>query len=254
MKESVDSYENMVRESFCYDLQDQSSYEWNLVRSLYENNYLNSSKTIDKIPKKIHQVWLGSQFPDKFKRYADTWQELNPTWEYKLWGDGDVEGLNLKKIDLFNSATNFGQKSDVLRCEVLRQYGGLYIDTDFECLKSFDDLLYLDFFSGFAYDREMILYNGLIACIPNHPIMISCVNNPQQVHVGADGMKIMQTTGAYYFTKCFLENTTKETENIVIFPPPFFYPFPNNMRFTNTAYNYIKEYSYAIHHWKTSWL
>ena len=112
----------------------------------------------------------------------------------------------------------------------------------------------MNFFAGFAYDREMVLYNGLIGCTRRNPIIVSCVGNPQQTYTGADGMKIMKTTGAYYLTECLLENVTKDTDGVVVFPPPFFYPFPNNMRFTNTAYNYIKEFSYAIHHWKTSWL
>ena len=58
---------------------------------------------------------------------------------------------------ILERSSNLGQKSDILRLEVLYQatstarlslilrpllqYGGLYVDTDFECLKSFESVL-----------------------------------------------------------------------------------------------------------------
>jgi len=248
------SYDDMLKESYCYKKQDHSSYEWSLVRHLYYNNYINTTAITPKIPKIIHQIWLGGKLPDKFKKYCDTWQKFHPDWEYRLWTDSDISGMEMKKRNLFDTVSNLGQKSDVLRYEILRKHGGIYVDTDFECIKPFDDLRYLDFFCGFAYDKEMVLYNGMIACVPENKILVACTQSPQLAYTGKDGQKIMQNTGAYYLTKCMLSSVRERTRGVVIFPPPFFYPFPNNMRHTNMANSYVKEYSYANHHWKTSWL
>jgi len=71
---------------------------------------------------------------------------------------------------------------------------------------------------------------------------------------GNDGNKIMNITGPEHITRCFFSSVTESTKGVVAFPMDFFFPFPNNVRFTDNAYTYVKPWSYAVHHWKTSWL
>ena len=70
--------------------------------------------------------------------------------------DGNITDNNINDVVLTNriiydSITNLGQKSDYLRYHILNQFGGIYVDTDFECLKSFDSLSYVDFLVGVGY-------------------------------------------------------------------------------------------------------
>jgi hypothetical protein len=58
--------------------------------------------------------------------------------------------FKMKNKDAFSGATNYGEKSDILRYEILSQFGGIYVDCDFECLKPFDDLLSCAFFTGLS--------------------------------------------------------------------------------------------------------
>jgi hypothetical protein len=125
----------------------------------------------------------------------------------------------------------------------------LYVDTDFECLRSFDDFLHLNFFTGISYDRSLQLYNGLIACVPDHPIINACTKI-DGFYDGHKGSRIIELTGAYHFTRCFLKNITSGT---VAFPMDYFYPYPNNVRGTGDPYKYVTDRSYAIHHWAVSW-
>jgi len=111
---------------------------WGMLRELYEKNFMYNKDFTTKLPKKIHQIWLGSPLPDKYREYTDSWKRFNPEWEYKLWTDGD--DVDIPRRDLFDSIRNPGQKSDFLRYHILNQFGGLYVDTDFECLKPFDTL------------------------------------------------------------------------------------------------------------------
>lgn len=46
----------------------------------------------------------------------------------------DVKLLILKNQIAYSSAKNWGMKSDILRYEILQKFGGVYIDTDYECL------------------------------------------------------------------------------------------------------------------------
>ena len=95
-----------------------------------------------KIPKKIHQVHLGGKpLSDKEKKWRDSWVKHNPEWEYILWDDELVSSqLSITHEDIYNKCKSYSEKSDVLRFEILYQFGGLYIDTDFECLKPIDPL------------------------------------------------------------------------------------------------------------------
>ena len=47
------------------------------------------------IPKTIHQTWKDENIPyDTFKKeWIESWTNLNPTWEYKLWTDTDIKNF-----------------------------------------------------------------------------------------------------------------------------------------------------------------
>jgi hypothetical protein len=43
--------------------------------------------------------------------------------------------------ELVNRGANFGSASDILRIEILLQHGGIYVDTDVECVSALDDII-----------------------------------------------------------------------------------------------------------------
>src|ERR1044071_4358605 len=98
------------------------------------------------IPKLFHQIWIGSDLPDEFAHYMEGWKQNHPDWEHVLWTDLDVSTLKLKNRDLYNHAEeiaprNVGQfRADLLRYELLFQFGGVYVDADFESLRPIDSL------------------------------------------------------------------------------------------------------------------
>jgi len=250
------TYYEMISESYDFNMEVcASSPHWDILFSLYENNYLKEQIRTSRIPKKIHQIWLGNASPVDYVKYSFTWRLKHPTWEYKLWTDRDVENLNIPNWELYNSITNVAQKSDFLRYHILQQYGGIYVDTDFECLQPLDDLLYLDFFTGVGYPKDVELYIGLIGSVPNHPILNHIVTNMIEAKYDGSWRKMFHTTGTYFFTKMFFEVVNKETKGVVAFPPDFFYPFPNNVRKEENVdrYSFVKPISYALHHWAVSW-
>jgi mannosyltransferase OCH1-like enzyme len=246
-------FDTLVRRSNSYSEEEQKSPDWVTARILYENNYINCVDSVTQIPKKIHQVWLGGELPHKYRIMSESWKRFHPGWGYRLWTDKDIEGFGLKNRELFYKAKNMGQRSDIFRYEILNRHGGLYVDTDFECLKPFDDLMYLDFFTGISYDTKMVLYVGLIATVPGHQIIKKCISSIGS-YEGQDVFKIMDVTGPYYFTRCFYETVNKDTKGVVAFPMDFFYPLPNYLRDTKKPYEWIKDCSYAIHHWAVTWM
>ena len=255
MGHKTNEFDRMIAESYNYDAREyHHSPQWSIVKSLYVKNYSCGIPVAQHIPKKIHQIWLGGLLPEKYKRLTASWQEHHPDWEYRLWMDADAESFGMKRKDLFDSSNNMGTKSDIFSYEILYKEGGLYVDTDFECLKPFDDLLWLKFFAGISYDAKFVLYHGLMASEPEHPILRRCIDDMGEGYDGDNGQKIMETTGPYHLTKCFVSEIYHNPDGVVAFPPPHFYPWPNYKRFEKEPYKYVRPTSHAIHHWHVSWL
>lgn len=151
-------------------------------QKLYEKNNLAilQPSTIIKIPKIIHQIWLGSPLPPVFGELTQTWKKmhLGRGWRYKLWTDEDVKSMKLYNQQFYDATDNVGVKSDILRWEILYRYGGVYVDTDFECLQSLDALHYVyDFYTGIQPLDTGALQLGAALCgsVPKHPILKHCI-------------------------------------------------------------------------------
>ena len=222
------------------------------------NNFNSLYSITPKIPKIIHQIWLGSPLPKKETSLTKTWAAHHPDWLYILWREKDIEQLKLHNKKLYDATHNFGEKSDLARIEILERIGGLYIDTDFECLKPFDELVHrCDFFAGISFvipksDTVFETFNGLIGSIPHHPILKRYISDVAK----SKNKDITRKTGPYFFGKTILKDFNKYDLVDVIFPTSYFYPWPNTELKNNARKEiekWIKPESYAIHHWHVSW-
>ena len=95
------------------------------------------------IPKLIHHVWPGEDpFRPELHRFRQSWMQHHPDWSFRFWrtdlGDGVSGEVRALLADPRYSVV---VKSDVARFELLRVHGGIYVDSDLECLRPFDDFL-----------------------------------------------------------------------------------------------------------------
>lgn len=237
---------------------------WQKVEKLYAKHILHGKRgETYRIPKIIHQIWLGSPLPARYKEIQKSWATHHPDWEYRLWTDADAKVFPMKNRALFDSATNWGEKSDIFRYEILAQFGGLYVDTDFECLRSFDILHKLcDFYIGLDTIEKQFqsprLLNGLLACSPHHPILERCL-----VTMSGEGERgnhdlIQNRTGPGFITRTFFQFIDDDRYKNVAIPSSYFYPLPGAKR-DGTIGGAIKtawaqDESFAIHYWDGSWI
>jgi mannosyltransferase OCH1-like enzyme len=242
---------------------------WNLYAASYSHYLAYKDKLLQKgcerIPHKIHLVWLGSPMPDFSRRMVESWKAIHPDWEVKLWTDADLPSIKLKNQAAFDASNNWGEKSDILRYEILLHEGGLYADAaDFECLRRFDDLhATCDFFAGIAYGKGSHVYNGLIGCRPNHPVMKQCIASIKKGNGDQSRSRIVHATGPLLLSKCLKRHlasqSTKAKGDIsVAFPTVVFYPFPEGLRRAFSSIDLVKKQfaypeAYAIHYWSSSW-
>jgi len=107
------------------------------------------------IPKIIHYVWLGGKaIPTNLQCYIDGWHRLMPEsdgWQYMLWTEQSIDDYCTQASCLSPFAISpycqqaydagkFAFASDYIRLWALEQFGGIYLDTDVEVLRSFDSL------------------------------------------------------------------------------------------------------------------
>lgn len=222
---------------------------------LYEqNNPANITASVAvKIPKIIHQIWLGSPVPDVFKKYSATWQEKHPGWQYKLWTDEDVEKFPLYNRKYYDEATNYAVKSDILRWEIVYQIGGVYVDMDYECLQSLDEFHHkFDFYTALQpLDTQYVqLGAALFGATKGHPLLRHCIAT-----IGDDWGKqgAPAKSGPIHFTHSFFACAGTNGLRDIAFPASYFYPLGCQDTVLNYA-QWLHDGAYAVHHWAKSWM
>ena len=123
------------------------------------------------IPKIIHYYWFGGkQKPKLVKQCINSWKRYNPDYILKEWNESNspIEKYPFAKQAFEKKKWAF--VSDVIRLHALLNEGGLYLDTDVECLKSFDPLLEKNIFTGYERDSNK-LQTAIFGAEVNNPII-----------------------------------------------------------------------------------
>jgi len=156
----------------------------------------------------------------------------------RLWTDKNLPILVNQSI--FDMARSPAQRCDVLRYELLYMYGGVYLDMDFECLRSIDQLLLnISAFAGYEVPGRVAI--GILGATPGHPLFRELVLQLPQYF--DPGLPPNVATGPVFMTKAI-----RKFPYVKIFDPPFFYP----VYMDGTVFGEPKM-AYAIHHWAHSW-
>lgn len=215
---------------------------------------------MSKIPKIVHRIWFGDNpIPDKYNKWWKAWQRQLVDYEFITWTDKDIEKLPLI-CDKINEARNYAEKSDVARYEIIRIYGGIYLDCDFLPL----NLLNLDEFESDLVRIESdtlvttnetndvisitCCSNGFLAATPNHPALIEATRLIKETHFDSksDRVDTVQKTGPIFWGKIVdgLGETLQVSSLI-----PYTYEEPFSVIFERDLTN-----NFAIHVWGNSWV
>lgn len=191
------------------------------------------------IPRVIHRVWLGTDpMPEEFEYYGETWREHHPDWEMRLWTDDNLPELRFP--DALERCRNHGERSDILRSELLFQFGGLYVDTDVECRRPLEPLIG-DATAFAAWVRPGRIGSAVLGATPGHPAIERLLTEMQD-RVG-EGSQIEATVG-------LLTDVLSEAPDVEVFDSDTFYPYhPRH----NPANGREFPDAYAVHHWGLTW-
>lgn len=229
---------------------------YEMLKHLYNKNYVEKvpADAPYKIPKILHQIWLGSSFPEKYVAFRDTWLKNHPDWEYKLWTEKEIDELGLTNQELYNYAINYGERSDIAKYEIIYRFGGSYIDTDYESYKPLDDIhKAYDFYLGIQpLDTGHVQIGlGLFGARPGHPLLKTAIDE-----IGKKDKKIeaiVLRTGPLFFTLLFYHLAPQCTDRVIALPAGFVYPMGYQEKAKDKS-TWLRPESIANHHWAGSWL
>jgi mannosyltransferase OCH1-like enzyme len=235
---------------------------------IYKNIYIECFNNIEKIPKIIIQTWKNHNLPEHYYKYIESIHKYNPTYTYLYFTDNDIINFLQNNYpnyyDTYLKLPVMIQKIDFFRYIAIYHYGGIYLDIDIECLKSFDPLLkynsvfgidlYINkeecnysrytpfcdiqqyFFIGqyaFAAEKHNNFIKILIDNIHNN--IENIINEFEQLDNKINNDYVYRTTGPDYISKLYNEYENKELIKIL---------------YTNDIQVFGE---YAIHHFNGTW-
>lgn len=224
----------------------------------------NISSSNFSIPPMIHLIWLGSVPPQTVDLAIASWEKYHPNWKIKLWTDEEIKNFTWsspRSENFFQQGKNWAEKSDILRFEILYQFGGIYSDTDVVCLKSFEDLVTkeLTFFAGLESNKikrfgRPLVGSAIIGAAKNSAVIKRCLDFSQTLEE-APSIHQHIRSGPGPITKASYEALESGQENILLLPCSYLYPLPWEKRLAslNEIIENIRPESFAIHLWEGSW-
>jgi mannosyltransferase OCH1-like enzyme len=196
------------------------------------------------IPQVLHRVWLGARpLPEAAHRFGETFSRLHPGWDMRLWRDADLPGLGITAEDVRRSRSK-SELSNLARYEILHRFGGVYADTDVECLRSFTPLL--SGITGFAaLELPGRVGTAVLGGVPGLRAFASAAAVARE-SLGV-GTNSADANGPY-----LLSLVLEDEPDFTIYGAHVFYPTRWD-RPVDTHNGYHDD-SYAVHHWSGSWL
>lgn len=180
----------------------------------------NSPLSSHQVTKTIFQTWKTHELPDKFLNWSNSWKKNNPDWDYVLWDDLDnrnfIKNLFPWFLPIYDSYPAEIYRADAIRYFYLYEYGGLYVDLDFECLKNIEPLANLNcIVLGRLSDRNTPnqIPNAFMMSPPKAEfwlvVIYAMMNSPQ-------GLRPEYTTGPVILKRALELYHQEESRNLIL--------------------------------------
>lgn len=206
------------------------------------------------IPKIIHYCWFGNgEMSNKQIECIKSWKLYCPDYKFILWNERNCD-LNCNKyVKQAYSKKKWAFVSDYFRLEAVYNFGGIYLDTDVELVKSIDNLLLYNAFMAVEQDFNVATGLGFGACPENKVIGEMLEIYEKMVFINEDGSLNLKAAPFYsteYFTKYGYrkDNSIQNVCGVHILSSEFFCPLnykTGKITMTNNTY--------GIHWYSESW-
>lgn len=207
------------------------------------------------LPKVIHYCWFGKkEKPDLYQKCIESWRRYCPDYEIIEWNE---ENCNIEENLYAKQAYErgkYGFVPDYFRLKIIYEYGGIYLDTDVEILKSINDLRYNRAFGGLEFPGEANLGLGFGA-VKGHSVIKKMLKRYDGLLFQNPDGSCNETASPIYqsedLRQCGMteKNVLQEVEGMTVYPCSVL--SPQNVY---TGITIIEEESYMWHHFDASWI
>jgi mannosyltransferase OCH1-like enzyme len=177
------------------------------------------------IPNNLFHIWVGPNPPPI--KWMNTWIDKHSNWKYQIFSDIDLKNkvfYNQHLIDEYYKRGKFNGVADLVRYELLYEFGGFIPPADAICLENVDELFTENSDICYTVYENEIIRPGYVS-----PIYAACSKNDfikkiiDTLHDLEPSMlsnKVWESTG-----NLFLKNMIeKHKPKIKIFPSHYFIP------------------------------
>lgn len=206
------------------------------------------------IPRIIHYCWFGrGPMPELALKCIESWHKYMPDYEYKLWNEDNFDIKSVPYVSEAYESRKFAFVTDYVRLYALYTEGGIYMDTDVEVLKPYDDLLTLPGFTGYEGSKNLPPVTGTMASEAGNAWVKEQLDSYQDAHFVLPDGALDTTTNTTRITRImqkggFIPDGKKQVyKDMHIFPVEYFCPRQT------TGEIFMTEKTYCDHHFMGSW-
>jgi len=207
------------------------------------------------IPKVIHFCWFGEKtLSELAEKCIASWRKFCPDYEIKEWNETNVDIIDIDYAREAYEEKAWAFVSDVVRLQIIYEYGGIYLDTDVEMIRPFDDLMDAPAFMGIEDGKVVALGLGFGA-EKHHPLIGELLDDYKWRHFKkpdrtVDITPITSSLNLIFMKHGFVAKDEKQIVNgVVVYPSEYFCP-----KSFQTGRLTLTENTYSIHHYDGSWL
>lgn len=201
------------------------------------------------IPKKIHYIWFGKwKKPENFENFLNSWKKFCPDYEIIEWNEENYDISKNPYLKKYYDKKDYAFASDYARFDIIYNEGGIYLDTDIEILKSFDELLENEGFTGFQ--DIFYIWWAIFWAEKWNPILKDILDfydkKKKKIIITFVFEKILKK---YWLKKYNSEN--QFLKNFTVYKKEYFYPYSFFEKLEEAK---IWKNTFTIHHFNASWL
>lgn len=191
--------------------------------------------------------------PDLALKCMASWHRHMPDYEYKLWNEDNFDVASIPYTKEAYDSHKYAFVTDYVRLYALYTEGGIYMDTDVEVLKPYDDLLSLPGFTGYEGSKYHPPVTGTIASEAGNLWVKQQLDAYDGLHFLLENGEMDTTTNTVRITEImkrdgFVSDGKMQVyKEMYIFPVEFFCPRQT------TGELLITSDTYCNHHFMGSW-
>ena len=152
------------------------------------------------IPKIIHYCWFGKgEKSTQVKKCIESWNRILIDYQIIEWNEENFDvGVNAYTKQAYENK-KYAFVSDVARLYALLNYGGIYLDTDVEVYRSFDEILEHRCVFGFEYKNWIA--TSFLAAEKDHPLIQEFFKQYENISFGLNKTNFNMETNVEKITR-----------------------------------------------------